>query len=177
MTQPIVSVDELLVAVETTLRAHLAATVEALGFEDLGAIKDWQQLPTADSIATADLPAVTVTSPGLAELPNRRADGTFLTTWRVSIGIYARGRDHADTQARVRNWCAAIRTTLLTRKSLGGIASSMTWKGEDYALIPGRSSARTFGAGEVDLDVTVTVTTDPTTLPVVTTTGTNVSVQ
>lgn len=161
----VLSVDELCVAAEATLRDTLAAVKEIpalaalLGDDaDSYVVKTWQQLPVADAIATAKLPAIAITSSGLVDPPRySRASKSWDCTWRIGIGIYDRGRDHADTQARVRNWCALIRTALQLSPTLGGVAKGITWSGEEYALLPNRNVARTAAAGAVAFDVDATV--------------------
>lgn len=160
----ILSVDQLCTAVEDTLLASIADIVTQPAFQTLlgdGAdtylateIKTWQQLPTIEAISTAKLPAVAITSPGLVDPPVfSRSSKSYDATWRLAIGIYDRGRDHAETQARIRNWCALLRVALQSRPTLGGVAKGLTWTGEEYSLIPQRNSARTLAAGAVAVDV------------------------
>lgn len=184
MSAPISSVDELCVGVETILREHLAGVMDALGFEDAkyDEIKTWQQLPTTTALVAASLPGVAVSAAGLVGAPSySRSTRSWTTTWRIAVGVYERGKDHADTQARVRNWCAGIRTTLVKHKSLGGLATALAWSGEEYALVPDREQARTIAAAAVAFDITATVSADaaPTAgaLPTVTSTPTTLSVQ
>ncbi|GAB3867378.1 hypothetical protein GCM10028801_41230 [Nocardioides maradonensis] len=181
MTTPVVSADQICVGVETVLREHLAATVDTLGWtERLGTIREWQQLPVTDAIATAKLPAIAVTTGGIVGAPTTTTSGTR-ATWGIAVGLYARGRTHAETQAKVRDWCAATRSTVLAHKSLGGIAISTKWIGERFDLFPSREDARTFGAGVISFDVEVRMALDPTIdaggLPTVLTTPTTLSVQ
>ena len=178
---PIVSADQLCVALEDTLKAHLVTTMTALGFvEGYDQIKTWQQVPTLAALTTAQLPGVAIASPGLVTPPSYSASkGTYTATWRLAVGIYVRGRDHADTQARTRNWCAGIRLAVLGHKTLGGVASRATWVGEEYADRPGRETARTLAGGVVALNVTADLIANLTAgnLPPVTSTPTTVSVQ
>lgn len=173
MSTPIRSVDELCRAVEETLDEHLVTMMTLLGYDDTAykKIKDWQQLPTLTALSAATLPAGAISTAGLVRPPKQSRD-TAEATWRIVVGFYERGRDHDDTQARVRNWCAGIRTTLLARKSLGGLASSLIWSGEEHDILPGREQARTIAAAAVAFDVTATVLTAPPAgaLPVVTST-------
>ena len=177
----ILSVDELCTALEEILREHLHPTMTAFGFE-YGEVKTWQQLPTIEALSSARLPGIAITSAGLVGQPTfSRASGLHTATWRLAVGVYDESRrgDHAETQARVRDWCAGIRATALAHKSLDGVAKSLVWAGEEYARIRGRESAQTIGAGAVALDVTADVTTTPTAgdLPTVLKTPTTVSVR
>lgn len=154
MSTPILSVDEICVAVQTTLEAELPAALVALEREHLGEIKDWKQLPEIKALVTARVPAVAITSAGLVTAPVlRNSSGTYDTTWRIAIGIYERGRNHDETQKRVRDWCACIRLTLLSNPSLGGVSSNLIWSGEEFDLIPDRDSARTVAIGAVAVNV------------------------
>jgi hypothetical protein len=155
----IFSADELCVAAEQVLRAdlpkvighHAAAARIGSGY---GEIAEWQQLPTIEALSTARFPAIAITSAGLVTPPATDAGRQLRATWRIVVGVYDRGRDHADTQARIRDWCALIRTSLLRHRSLGGVAESVTWTGEEFALLPNRNQARTIAAGAVAFDVT-----------------------
>lgn len=158
MTTAIVSADELCTALETVLTDHLADEMVALGYTaavGYEPVRDWQQVPTINAIATAKLPAGAITTPGLADsptwVPSHRA---YRTTWRIAAGVYVRGRDHDQTQRMARNYAAAVRVTVLRHKGLGGIAEKLRWVGEDYALRPERESSRTLAACAVAFDVT-----------------------
>ena len=161
----VTAADQLCVAAETILRENVTTTQLMLGF-DLGEIETWQQLPTPDAIAAAQLPAVAITSPGLAGAPvwNSVEDG-YDAVFVLTVGIYVRGKSHADTAARVRDWCAAIRSTIVRKRTLGGLSpDGATWVDETYVLIPDRTAARTLGAGAVAFNVPVLVP-DPASLP------------
>lgn len=160
----IVSADELLVGLELTLRDHLPTTVAALvtqhdwDADDFPTILDWQQLPTLEALSTADTPSIALTSPGLVGEPKySRADGGYHGTWALSVGVYDRGEDHAHVQAKIRRWCAAIRLTARAHRTLGGVATGLTWGGDRYGLKPNRDQARTLGMGAVVLNVSALV--------------------
>lgn len=155
-------------AVEATLRDGLPQTLElatvkaylgdrAATFRD---VREWQQLPTIEAIASAQYPAVAIVSPGLVREPTRKRSGdAYETTWRVAVGIYDREKspDHNATQDKVRDWVALLRITLLRTPTLGGVSRRVTWAGEEYDLLPDRNKARTIGAGALAVDVTVDV--------------------
>ncbi len=176
----IASSDELCVALEETLRTHLAETITMLGWDTsvFKPIREWQQLPTIEALSSAAFPAIAIASPGLQGQPaHSRADGGYRATWRIGVGIYDRGKNHADTQARVRDWCAAIRLTARAHRSLGGVATGVAWAGDRYELMPNRNQARTFGAGAVALDVSALVIDTLGNPPRVASTPTSLSVQ
>lgn len=178
MTREIVSVDEVCTAVQGILTAHLTDTMTRLGFTVTKPVRTWSQVPTMAAIVAATLPAGAVVSPGLVEPPRRTSSG-HEATWRIPAGLYVRGREHDDTAALVRDWCAGIRICVLQHRSLGGIAKALTWVGEDYRLVTDRASARTIAGGTVSFDVTVAMqgANAGIVLPPVTSTPTSVSVQ
>ena len=164
------SVDQVLVALEQTLKTALPQVLDLdqvkayLGDRatEFVAITTWQQVPTIEAIATADYPAVAITSPGLSAPPiYKRSTDTWETTWRAAVGIYDRtGVDDGGqsvTQARVRDWIAFIRTAAIRNPTLGGTVRGLQWVGEEYDLLPDRDKARTIGAGALALDIRVDV--------------------
>jgi hypothetical protein len=164
------SADQVLVALEDTLRAALPQVLdlpEVKAYLGTNAtayaeITTWQQLPTIQAIATADYPAVAITSPGLVEPPTyKRSSDSWETWWRAAVGIYDRaGVDdggHRATQAQVRNWIAFLRVAALRNPTLGGAARAVRWAGEEYDMLPDRNKARTIGAGALALDIKVEV--------------------
>lgn len=184
------SADQVLVALEETLRATLPLVLELpevkahLGSSaaDYREITTWQQLPTLQAIATADYPAVAIMSPGLVGPPEyQRSRDCWTAWWRAEVGIFDRhGVDdagHSATQRLVRNWVAWLRTAALRQQTLGGAARAVVWAGEEYDLLPDREQARTIGAGTLMLNIKADV---PDTLglglPIVTTTNTQLNV-
>lgn len=139
-------------------------------------VATWDQLPSLAALTSAALPAGAVVSPGLVEPPTRSRSTGYRATWRLVVGVYDRGEDYADTQARCGRWAALVRFTVLRSVNLAGFASDVLWAGEEYAELPERSSARTLAGCAVAFDVTVqdvlgVPTSDPVvTTPVVTTT-------
>lgn len=147
----LITADDVCRAVEQVLTEHLPRWAEASG---LPAVKTWQQLPTAQAISAADVPAGAITSPGLTESPTKHRT-SYDATWRISVAVYDRGNDHSDTQRRTRIWAALIRTVLVQHARLGELARRLDWVGEEYALGP-EQGARTLGGCAVAFDVTVT---------------------
>lgn len=147
---PLVTADDLCAAAEAMLRAHLPVLAESLGLKP---IQEWQQVPTPEALSTADTPALAIACPGLATPPTKRSTG-YDAPWRLVVGVYDRGEDHTDTQARTRKWAAAVRQVLVQHPTLGGVAAGVRWVGEEYAERPERSSARTLGGCAVAVDVT-----------------------
>lgn len=153
----LVTANDLCAGAETILKAQLFPLVQALGLDEAGfkTVTTWQQVPDLKALSTAAFPAGAITSPGLADKPVRRA-GTYDTydaVWRVAIGVYDRGRDHAETADRCRTWAALVRAVVLNNTSLGGLATSMRWVGEELRQRPEQSAARTLGGCAVAFDI------------------------
>lgn len=162
MAGTVLSADQVCSAVEGSLRAGYKVTLDlppvlALLGDVRGRYRDiteWQQLPTIEALSTAKTPAVAITSPGLASAPTyQRSRNSWEVTWRVAIGVYERGADHQETQAKVRNWIAVLRITLQRDPTLGGVAKTLTWTGEEYNLLPARQAARSLALGALAVDV------------------------
>ena len=146
----IVTADDGCQRVEAVLREHLPALAE---LADLRPVVEWQQVPTEEALTAANVPAVAITSPGLTEPPTRDIRGVN-ATWRIGVGIIDRGADYQDTARRTRTWAALVRTVLLQHLA-GDLVREVAWVGEEYALRPESTSARTLGAAAVALDVSV----------------------
>lgn len=153
---PIVTADEVCVAVEATLRAWLPAMLTAMGVaDDLEAPKGYRQTPTVEALQKAEdqLPAIGISSPGLADEPIRDEDGNLRLVWRVFVVAYVRGEDYEQTQRNTRNYAAAIATILLQQSTLFDFASDTMLVSEGYEPID--IGARTLGGAIVEVNVAV----------------------
>lgn len=151
---PVVTADEVCAAVEATLRAWMPTAIEALGISDsVDPPHDYKQLPTAEALRSADLPACGISSPGFADAPIRDEDGNLLITWRVVVVAYMRGADYAETQSLTRTYAAAIRTILVQQKTLLGFANGTELISEGYE--PVNDGARTLGGAILEIDVQI----------------------
>lgn len=166
MTVRLVDADTVCAAAETTLRAHLPEVIALLGL-DVNAGREkkyappakWDQVPALEALASIPaFPAAVgaITSPGLAEPPVRRRFDAYDATWRLSVGVYSRGRDYAETARRNRRWAAIIRACLVRHPDLGAGAESLTWVGEEYRQVPQKNAARTLAGCAVAFDVKFT---------------------
>lgn len=175
----VISADELCLAMENTLRDHLPTTLTQLEWDHLPAIREWQQLPSLDALASAAFPAIAVSPSGVTGAPAySQAEQAYRTTYRIAVGVWDRGANHAETQKRARDWCAAIRLTVRAHRSLGGVALGSVWAGDRFQLTPNRDQARTFAGGAVAFDVSAFVIDTLGAAPLVATTPTpSVSVQ
>ncbi len=152
----LVTADDVCQALEATLRTTVPLVVTAMEWtEDLKAVESWDQVPTAEALSAANLPAGTIESPGLTGPPIRNEDGGVDVVWRVVAGMYDRGDDYDETAANIRKWAAAIRAAAMSDVTLGGVVDGLSWVGEDYARRPERNVARTLAGCAVAFDVTV----------------------
>lgn len=162
---PIITADDLCVAAELTLREHLPVVLQQLvdlegehadpSWRELEEVATWEQIPDWEALQAADFPAGAITSPGLVEAPTRKGRTTYDGTWRLVAGIYDRGGSFRETQRRARRWAAVLRVTLLEHPTLGGIATDLMWRGEEYRQLPQAKVARTLGGCAVAFDVTL----------------------
>ena len=148
----LVTADDVLLEVQRCLETYLPASATAAG---LAQVTGWAQLPTPEALSTATFPVGAITSPGLANSPTRDGQGWNLV-WRVAVAVYDRGGDYGETAARTRTWAALVRG-VLARHLLedSQVAWDVVLVGEEYALRPETSSARTLGGCAVALDVDV----------------------
>lgn len=158
MIGPLVSVDEVCEAVESTLTAWLPSVLaEIAAAKSLTLpVPTAYDMPDAAALRNdrAALPALAVSSPGLASPPVRDGDGVYEATWRVVVTAFARADSYRATARAVRGYALAVRTCLVQHQDLGGIAAHVGWVGEEYAALDSRV-ARTLGAGFVTFTVTV----------------------
>jgi hypothetical protein len=167
---PLIGADEVCDAVEATLAVWFpsaVAEIAAAGGPAL-ALPTSYDMPDAAALraGNAVIPAVVVSSPGLASAPVRDEEGAYRASWRVVVTAFARGNDYRDTARTVRGYALAIRTALVQHPSLGGFAAELTWDGEEYAALDS-AAARTIGGAFVTFTVTVADVTDATAGPIV----------
>lgn len=156
MTARLITAADVCEAAETALVAGLLDTITAFGLEDeMTPPATWDQLPTLEALTSANMPAGAITSPGLVGEPVQRSTG-YDATWRLVVGVYDRDADHSATADRIRTWAGLLRATIVRARSLGGLAQSVKWSGENYQLLPMRSAARTISGCAVAFNVTVT---------------------
>jgi hypothetical protein len=170
-----VDADDVLTSLEQTVVEKLPAQLDRVNVRKgvyLPMPAVLEQLPSADLLLSAawDLPAVAFTSPGLAGTPVKSKRGQLQATWTCQATVYSRGDDYRSTARDVRLYVAAIRAVAARNSTLAygglpGIASRVSWTGEDYDAYTDPTAARTLGAGFVELEVGVDVALDTAPLP------------
>lgn len=156
MTTPaVIGGDDIVTALEAQLRDRIPVVVALLGLQDkLGEVRTWQVVPDADAIAAAALPAIAIVAPRMVSEP-RRAPNEYSGLWSLSVGVFARGKDHLDTQTTIQSWAKVIRTAAVLSPNLPGTPIRIRWVAEEYALVPNKEQARTFAGAEVMFDASV----------------------
>jgi len=99
----------------------------------------------------ASLPCVVIRCIGLADEPTRRKAGTTVR-WAAMVSVVCRGTDQADTEELASTYTAAFRALLEHNRTLGGVASSLTWVDETYGEMP-EPDRDTLGAGTIILTI------------------------
>lgn len=157
---PIISKAHVTAAVTATLQDwygyYLAEACRAHGLapDALPGPVSWQKLPDVRAANPDQYPAVIVTSPGLAGRPTMDGEGNVRMTWRVQAIVMVRGQSFDEVERDVGIHTSALRVCAVQQGVFGDLDATTTLSGELYDVIDPRS-ARTLGAGQVDLEVTV----------------------
>ncbi|WOF23840.1 hypothetical protein N8K70_03930 [Microbacterium betulae] len=162
-TPVVIGGDDIVTALEAQLKGNVPLVIEALKLERLGEVKTWQVVPDADAISAAQLPAVAIVTPRVSTQP-RGSHTEYSADWEVSVGVFARGKDHEETQTQIQAWAKVLRVAALLSRTLTGTRIEMRWAGELYDLIPTKQDARTIAGAEVLFDAHVDTALDLTSL-------------
>jgi hypothetical protein len=151
--------DDVCDAVVATVVAALPAFLERM--EEHGGLRlstpEATDMPSEEALLTGAglvVPSFVVSSPGLAEPPVQHGDGSYTAAWVVVVTVFAHGASYGDTARRVRQYAKAVRACLVSNAALGGVATDVTWTGEEYDRIDAKN-ARTLGGCYVSFAVTV----------------------
>lgn len=156
-----VTADDVLQALEQTLRDHLPTTLQRLTVAKQVALAppaSYEQVADPAVLTPAQTPTVSLSSPGIEGDPRHVGDGIYQATWVCIVELYVRSDTVASYRAvarTVRVYAAAIRETVMQHASLGGLASAVEWVAEDYAGVANLDDSRTLGGGFVQFNVTV----------------------
>lgn len=166
-----VTADDVLGALEETLRDHLAETITLMNTArdtsyPMPNPATWNQFDDPENLAPKHVPTLVFSSPGLADGFTRDTGG-YTGSWVCVVTVYARDPKGKNTTrataAAGRFYAAAIRDTVLRHATLGGFASATECTGEEYAAFDS-AVASAFVAGFCEFEVTVpnAVVTGPT---------------
>lgn len=157
-----VTADDVLGALEQVMVDHLGETLDLMNDARDTAYPmpdpaTWNQYDDPDSLAPTHVPTLNFSSPGLAEGFTKDAAG-YTGTWICVVTVFARDPGGVNTErataSAVRFYAAAIRDTALRHGTLDGLADGLDCTGEEYAVFD-TAVAKSFGAGFVELEVTV----------------------
>jgi hypothetical protein len=108
-----------------------------------------------DKFPEDQLPTIIVVSPGLDDDPNEEGDGNYRAPWRMHVGAVVSTSDPAATNLVAKIMGAAIRGAMVQHKSLGGVASGLTWYDESYDDLPDDDVSRSLGATSLSFRIEV----------------------
>lgn len=152
----IVFSEDLRTAVMGQLQADLPAMLDSVAASRgmlLPPIVTWQRLPNFLLIAETQSPALVVTAPGIVAVPDQHVGMQPVARWAVRTFVVVRGRTYEETAARTSYYVGAVRSVLLGRQRLEGLATAVEWTAESYAELSSgqdqNGGARTVGAGTV----------------------------
>jgi hypothetical protein len=98
--------------------------------------RSWMVAHTFSRFPEDQVPAVVVTSPGLARPPERRPARAWMGWFGLVVGVECQGTRQDQVDAMVRLYAGAVRHCLLLHPSLDGVASDCKWFSEDYQPAP-----------------------------------------
>lgn len=102
--------------------------------------RSWIVVKDFDKWPENKLPCVIVVSPGMAEPPRKRGDGSYDATWEVIVAVIVEARTKKASHTLGMRYGAAMAKCMLSNNAdLGGAleGTSVTeWLGEDYADLP-----------------------------------------
>lgn len=157
MIGPLVDVDDVCLAAETTLQTWLPSVLAEITAASSIALPNpatYEQLASDADSTAAEYPAVSVSSPGLSAAPERHGDGSYTLTWQLDVTVGIRGASYRATAQQIRKYVSAVRVTLAQHSALGGIAETTTFKTEAFAKAK-PTAGRTFALGGASFDVRV----------------------
>jgi hypothetical protein len=106
-----------------------------------------------DVQAGEPFPRVVVVSPGLAGAPLANGAGQYRATWRVGAGVAIAASTELRANLEAKVYGAAVRSILLHKQSLGGLANSVRWIDESYDDLPIPSQSKLYKAAGVYFEV------------------------
>lgn len=156
MIGPLIGADDVCEAMEDTLTTWMPSVLTelaAIGKPELAAPATYEQLPDEATSTTAVFPAVIISSPGLADTPERHGDGSYTLCWSIIVSFIIRQKSYRTTAKAVRVYATAIRTAV-EQHGVDIADAQVTYTDENYARLPS-SAARTLGMGHVAFEVIV----------------------
>ena len=139
---------------QTWFPTYIAEFNRALGTDALAVPFEYRHRPDYRTHPRNAKAAVLVTVPGTAGQPEIY-QSNVRAHFHVDVMVYLYGTtDWQETEALTQAYAACIRTCIVQNRSLGGLAESTIWMGEEY-LEGEHSSGRTTGVSHIRFLVTV----------------------
>lgn len=117
-------------------------------------IRSYSQTNRFQRLPQDQLPAAVVLSPGLASAPAVFGDGKIGAWWRLGVVVICSTRTAEETNQAAKLYGAAIRTLLVQRPDLGGVASALTIVSELYDDVPA-NYLEVGATAQIEMDVFV----------------------
>lgn len=139
---------------QTWLPTYIAEFNRALGSEVLVIPFEYRHRPEYRTLPKNSSAAILVTVPGTAGQPEI-FQNNVRAHFHVDVMVYIYGStDWQETEALTQAYAACLRTCMVQNRSLGGIAETTIWLGEEY-LEGEHSSTRTTGVSHIRFLVTI----------------------
>lgn len=113
------------------LPSHLAHQEDRKGYPDgtLPQPKSWPTVSEFDLEVHEQLPAIVIVSSGTTDVSHDR--GAYRTTWRVEVGVAIAGKDEREGRRLAALYLAAVKSSLLQNRTLGGVVEQCRYVGPD----------------------------------------------
>lgn len=163
----LVSGADVAAAARATLEAHLPRqlAVGVGGRKPVPAPTRYDEVPTFDAIRRVKRSTLAVSVPRTIGEPQRFGDGSYDVNWLLSVAVWHEQTDDLPLLTAAYDYVAAVRATLLSHQTLGGIASQVVWTDESVDLVGDEQSTKTLGLGICEFSVRVPGVVDETPLP------------
>jgi len=76
-------------------------------------------------------PTVVLASPGTMGQP-KRSGRLYRAQWQLQVVVFVSSQDRSSTERLAKYYGGAVRSLLLQKADLGGIAAGVEWNGEKY---------------------------------------------
>jgi hypothetical protein len=101
-------------------------------------IKNYTTVNEFRNWAAEDTPVVVIVSPGLAEEPAMKGDGTYRAKFHLGVAVIVEANNRDNTRKLARIYGPVVRQLMLQQQGLGGISSAVEYEDERYDEPPER---------------------------------------
>lgn len=150
-------------AARSTLETHLPLVLSRLP-RPLPVPTSYSEVPTFEAIRYVKRSVIAVSVPRMASSPERFGDGSYDATFLLSVAVWHEQAKDLPLLTAAADYVLAIRKTLLSHQSLGGLAQQTTWTDESVDLVGGEGTALSLGFGICEFAVRVPQVVDETPL-------------